>query len=97
MAIGIDEIALLRMVKLGFSVKTIAGIYDCHISTITNRLNALGVSAMDGRRNFIEDVFYGLEEDEQLWLIESLDYYENIKELFKEMIKNAHQRHSAGE
>lgn len=97
MAIEINEITLLRMVKLGFSVKTIADAHDCHISTVTNRLNSLGITAMDGRRNFIEDIFFGLEEEEQGWLIESIDYYTDIKELMREMLKNAYQRHSSGQ
>lgn len=93
--IEIDEVALLRMVKLGFSTSTIADLYECHISTVTNRLKKMGIAPMDGRRNFIEEVFFALSEEEKKWLINELEYFDDIKDLIANMFKAAYERNNS--
>lgn len=90
--IPIDDIALVQMVKLGFSTKSIANLHDCHISTVTTRLKRIGIEPLDGRKNFIEEVFDNLSTEEKQWLINELEYFENIKDLITKMFKDGYER-----
>lgn len=82
------DATIIRLNNIGLGLATIAQILGCHPSTITHRLKKLRIEAMDTRRAFMEDVITQLTEDEQQWLLETLDERQlNIKELIVKLIK----------
>lgn len=90
--VPINEVDLIRLNKLGFSLTVIADMFDCHITTVTNRLGKLKLDPVDTRGSFMEDIFNALTLDEQAWLVNELEYVPNIKILLTEMIRNGHSR-----
>ena len=77
---------LIKLNSLGYSLRTIAKIWDCHQSTITHRLAYLGIAATDARRIFMEDILSTLTKDQIEWLSEQLGPHTNIKQYIKDLI-----------
>lgn len=83
---------IIRLNNIGLGLATIAQILGCHPSTITHRLKKLGIEAMDTRRAFMEDVIAQLTEDQQQWLLETLDAEQvTIKEYVTKLITQKFQ------
>lgn len=83
---------IIRLNNIGLGLTTIAQILGCHPSTITHRLKKLGIEAMDTRRAFMEDVITQLTEDQQQWLLETLDAEQvTIKEYITKLIAQKFQ------
>lgn len=87
------DLDIIRLNNVGLSLLTISQIIGCHPSTITHRLRKLGITAMDTRKAFMENVIAELTEDEQQWLVEILDERQlNIKELIVKLIKHKYSQ-----
>lgn len=81
---------LIRLNSVGLSLKTVAGIVGIHPSTVTLRLQSMGVDPADTRRAFMEDVFRRLSPDEQEWLADHLrDSNINVKTFVFRLIQQA--------
>lgn len=82
------DLNIIRLNNVGLGLSTISQLLGCHPSTITHRLKKLGVVPMDTRRAFMEDIIAELSEEEQQWLIDTLEENEiNIKEFVTKLIK----------
>jgi hypothetical protein len=68
----VQDIDIKRLNHLGLGLKAIADLLGCHPATVTLRLQALGIDATDTRRSFMEQVFNGLNKQEQDWLSHNL-------------------------
>lgn len=86
-----EDADIIRLNSVGLSLGTIARVLDCHPSTVTLRLNSLGVPPADTRRSFMEDIFVSLSVEQQEWLADQLVSGMTIKEFVKSLIIKAYQ------
>lgn len=86
-----EDADIIRLNSVGLSLSTIARVLDCHPSTVTLRLNSLGVPPADTRRSFMEDIFVSLSVEQQEWLADQLVNGMTIKEFVKSLIIKAYQ------
>ena len=83
------EEQIVRLNSVGLSLSTISNILNCHPSTITNRMKAMGVAPMDSRRAFMEDILLSLPEEEQAWLVQLMaDNNTNVKDYITLLLRN---------
>lgn len=83
------EEQIVRLNSVGLSLSTISNILNCHPSTITNRMKAMGVAPMDSRRAFMEDILMTLPEEEQAWLVQLMaDNNTNVKDYITLLLRN---------
>lgn len=61
-----------RLNGVGLSLAMVAQAFDCHPSAITLRLKAMGETAADTRRAFMQDVFLSLEPEVQEWFADKM-------------------------
>lgn len=83
---------IVRLNSVGLSLATIAKVLRCHPSTVTTRLNDIGIQAADTRRAFMEDVFTSLTPEQQEWLADQLSAEHTIKTFVKELIVDAYKK-----
>ena len=80
---------IVRLNAVGLSLSTISNILNCHPSTVTNRLKAMEIPALDSRRSFMEDILLAMDEDEQAWIVQLMeDNQTNIKEYITQLLRN---------
>lgn len=84
---------ILRLNSVGLSLATIARALDCHPTTITQRLKALGVPPADTRRSFMEDIFLSLPLEIQEWLASQLSPTMSVKDFVRELFVQAYAYH----
>ena len=82
----VDEQLLIAMNSLGYSLYTIAAAMPCHPSTVTNRLQELGIPATDTRHSFMELVIDPTSDDVKEWVLNQLTQTKNIKDFVRELI-----------
>lgn len=63
---------IIRLNALGISLARMAKILECHPTTITLRLQSLGIPAADTRYSFMEKIYDRLSEDQREWLSDLL-------------------------
>lgn len=86
----ITDSQLLRENSIGLSLQRIGELYDCHPTTIGQRLNGLGVAPADTRRGFMSDVLDGFSADQKDWLYSQLGPSHGIKDLVRNLILKAY-------
>ena len=86
-----EDADIIRLNSVGLSLSTIARVLDCHPSTVTLRLNSLGVPPADTRRSFMEDIFVSLSVEQQEGLADQLVNGMTVKEFVKSLIIKAYQ------
>lgn len=84
---------IIRLNSVGLSLTTIGRLLSCHPTTITLRLQSLGIPPADTRRAFMEDVFIRLSDDEREWLADQLSSTVSVKDFVELLIKQEHARH----
>lgn len=77
---------LIRLNSVGLSLATIGEMVNCHPSTITQRLKAMGVNPADTRRSFMEDIFQTLTLQQKEWLADQLGPTISIKDFVRGLI-----------
>lgn len=77
---------IIRLNSVGWSLSTIGEMLDCHPTTITQRLNSLGIPPADTRRAFMEDVIRAMTESQQEWLADQLGPHISIKDYVRNLI-----------
>jgi DNA-binding transcriptional MerR regulator len=77
---------IIRLNSVGLSLSTIGEMLDCHPTTITQRLNSLGIPPADTRRAFMEDVIRAMTENQQEWLADQLGPHISIKDYIRNLI-----------
>lgn len=82
---------IIRMNAVGLSLTTIAKELDCHPTTVSARLQALGIAPADTRRSFMEDVLVGLTPEQQQWLADQLGPTISIKTVIRNLIMDAYE------
>lgn len=90
--VDISDETLMNLAKAGYSISGIAKMFDCHMSTVTNKVKAAGIAVLDNRTNHLEKVVNGLDPEEAEWLITQLSGFDDITQLLNKLIKNAYQR-----
>ena len=90
----VDDGRLIILNNLGIPLKNIAQEMRCHPSTITLRLQALGISPVDTRRSFSEDLQSDLTSQEQEWLSNQMKSGMNIKRFMVNLVKTAYKNRS---
>lgn len=88
--VEIPDETLLNLAKAGYSVSGIAKLFECHISTVTNKLNEAQIAVLDSRTNHLETIVNSLEPEETVWLIDELTAFDDIRQLLTRLIKNAY-------
>ncbi len=81
-----NDADIIQLNNCGFSLATIAKILGCHPTTVTLRLQNLGIPPADTRRTFMEDVFRSLSENQQEWLSSQLTTERPIKVYVKQLL-----------
>lgn len=82
---------LIRLNSVGLSLSTVAKVVGCHPTTVTLRLQGLGIEPADTRRTFMEDVFIRLDNPQQEWLADHLrDKNINVKTFVFRLIQQAY-------
>ncbi len=82
----IKDIEIITLNSVGISLTGIAKRLGCHHTTVTSRLEALGIEQADTRRSFMEDIYDSLSPTQQEWLVNQLGPTYSIKDLIKSMI-----------
>lgn len=79
---------IVALNSVGLSLKSIAQRLQCHHTTVTARLKALGINPADTRRSFMEDIYSELTEPQRAWLVERLGPAHSVKDFVKSLIVN---------
>lgn len=77
---------IVRLNSLGYSLKTVGKRLGTHPTTITMRLQALGIEPADTRRTFMDGVLSSLTESQEEWLAEQLGPHVSIKDYIKGLL-----------
>lgn len=77
---------LIRLNSLGYSLSTIAQRLGCHPTTVTLRLQALGIAPADTRHAFMEDVLDRLGDAQVAWLESILGPHHSVKDFVTSLI-----------
>lgn len=85
-----DDNRIIELNSVGLSLSGIAERLDVHHTTVSGRLNALGVAPADTRRAFMEDIFEGLTPSQQQWLIDQLGPGHAIKDFVRSLLIQAY-------
>ena len=86
MAKKVKDSEVIALNSVGISLAGIAKRLNCHHTTVTSRLDALGVSPADTRRSFMEDIYDSLSPKQQEWLINQLSPSHSVKDFVKSLI-----------
>ena len=86
MAKKLNDAEVVGLNSVGISLAGIAKRLNCHHTTVTARLTALGVSPADTRRSFMEDIYDGLSPKQQEWLQSQLGPSHSVKDFVKSLI-----------
>lgn len=82
----VNDADIIRMNSVGLSLGTIARALKVHPTTISVRLQELGIRPSDTRRSFMEDIFLALPNPIQEWLADQLGPQMSIKDYLKGLI-----------
>lgn len=82
----ITDSEVIALNSVGISLAGIAKRLNCHHTTVTSRLESLGIQQADTRRSFMEDIYDSLSPSQQEWLINQLGPSHSIKDLIRSMI-----------
>jgi hypothetical protein len=77
---------IIRLNSVGLSLSTIGAKLQCHPTTITLRLAALGVPPADTRRAFMESIYEALPANQQDWLAAQLGPKVSIKNFIHNLL-----------
>lgn len=88
----VQNVDIKRLNHMGLGLKAIADHLGCHPATITLRLKAMNIDPTDTRRSFMEQVFNGLDRDQQDWLSHNLyNAGINVKEFVLTLVREAYE------
>lgn len=82
----IDDTRLIQLNSIGLSLSTIAETFNCHPTSVSNRLADLGIEPADTRRAFMEDVYAKLTPTQQQWLVGQLGPHISIKDFILNLL-----------
>lgn len=77
---------IIRLNSLGFPLSRIGEELGCHPTTVTQRLESLGVKPADTRRAFMADIYESFPEAQMEWLEQQLGPHTPIKEYIKNLL-----------
>lgn len=77
---------IIRLNSVGLSLSTIGAMLGCHPTTITLRLDALGIPPADTRRAFMESIYMKLPTQQQDWLANQLGPKISIKDFIHNLL-----------
>ncbi len=77
---------IISLNSLGLSLTTIAKQLNCHPTTVTLRLKALGIEPADTRRSFMEHIYQSLTSAQQNWLVKQLGPHFSISDFLKNLL-----------
>lgn len=77
---------IIRLNSVGLALSTIAAELDCHPTTITLRLQALGIPPADTRRAFMEGIYTSLADPQKRWLEAQLGPHISIKDYIRNLL-----------
>lgn len=77
---------IIRLNSLGYSLGRIASELGVHPTTITLRLENLGIAPADTRRTFMEGILDGLTSTQRDWLANQLGPHLSIRDLVKSLL-----------
>lgn len=86
----INDTDLVRLNSIGLSLATIAGVFGCHHSTVTQRLKLLNVPPADTRHAFMEGVVKRLSSNQADWLADQLGPHLSIKDFVTNLLVKAY-------
>lgn len=77
---------IVNLNNVGLSLAGIAKKLDVHHTTITYRLKALGITPIDTRRAFMEDIYETLSFSQREWLISQLRPGYSVKDYVRSLL-----------
>lgn len=77
---------IIRLNSLGYALTTIAARLGVHPTTITLRLQSLGIEPADTRRTFMENILKSLTPQQLDWLASQLGPHLSIKDYVKSLL-----------
>lgn len=77
---------IIRLNSLGRSLGTIAKTLNVHPTTITLRLQNLGIEPADTRRTFMEGILDSLTPSQENWLASQLGPHLSIKDYVQNLL-----------
>jgi len=77
---------IIRLNSLGLSLSTIGKRLGCHPTTVTLRLDQLGVKPADTRRAFMESILEDLSPNQVDWIAGQLGPHTSIKDYVKNLL-----------
>jgi hypothetical protein len=85
-----DDRKIIEFNNIGLSLSGIAERLGVHPTTVTHRLKALGVSPIDTRRAFMEDIYEALPPAQQEWLMDQLGPGFSAKDFIRSLLIKAY-------
>lgn len=82
----IEDTDLIRLNSMGLSLRNIAGVLNCHHTTVTQRLQALGVTPYDTRRSFMDQVIKRISANQADWIADQLGPHFNITDFVTNLL-----------
>ena len=82
----IKDSEIIALNSVGISLAGIAKRLNCHHTTVTSRLETLGIPPADTRRSFMEDIYDKLPPAQQAWLVSQLGPSHSVKDFVKSLI-----------
>lgn len=77
---------IVKLNSVGLPLSTIGKMLGCHPTSITLRLQSLGIEPADTRRSFMEGIYTSLTPDQQEWLATQLGPHQTIKDFVKMLL-----------
>lgn len=89
---------LIRLNTVGLPLRAIGSRLNCHHSTVSGRLEGLGIKPADTRRSFMEDIFNSLPSDVQDWLPDQIKDSQTVRDYVQGLILEQYtrQHHNQG-
>lgn len=77
---------IIRLNSVGLSLTSIASMLDCHPTTITLRLKALGIDPADTRRSFMEGIYTTMPDNQKRWLESQLGPHTPVRDFISNLL-----------
>jgi len=83
---------IIGLNSLGLPLRTIGEKIGFHPTTVTQRLDALGVERADTRHAFMADIYDNLNESQKAWLMSEVSEHSNIKNYVQHLLLRAYHQ-----
>lgn len=82
---------IVMLNSVGLSLGRIGKILGIHPTTVTQRLDSLGIPPANTRRTFMEEIFLSLDIENMEWMTAQMTPEFTVRDFVKKLIVDAHK------